>query len=173
MKKQKQTVFILTALPTSENCWSLQVWCSVQHNKQVTSWGIFILQVNRASANQNSPPAASLVNARKTILKAKTDVAADEICIVSQWLKYQPVWSFNQTHRQAYTGKVRGIYRPPLMLQSDQWVPLISAPFLPLCQTHVCTSKVKAPMAEENRSHLRTERPYVWLFAYYGLNIFK
>lgn len=48
------------------------------------------------------------------------------------------------------------------MLQSDQWASLISAPFLRHCQTHVCTSNVKAPMEEENRSLLKTKRPSIW-----------
>lgn len=56
----------------------------------------------------------------KKISKAKSDVSAGEAFIVFQQPKYQPAWRFQQTHMQAYREKVRGIYRPPLMLQSDQ-----------------------------------------------------
>lgn len=97
----------------------------------VISWGAFVLKVNRADGTQKSPSSATLVNGIQKSSKAKNDVVAGEAFIVFQQPKEQPAWWFQQTHRQAYRGKVRGIYRPPLVLQSDRWVSLISAPFLP------------------------------------------
>lgn len=130
---QSYITLISTAVQTWETCLSLEIWHSLQRNKHVISCGIFSKAELRwaelqKALNQNSPSCAFLDSTKSTSV-AKTDsVAAGRPCAQSRIVLQQanqPVSSSDHTHKQAYTGKVRGIYSPPLKLRSDLWVPLI------------------------------------------------
>lgn len=116
---------ISTALLTSETSWSLQVWHLLRHNKHVISRGMFSKAERQRALSRNSQPSAYLVRAKTTSAAKTDDVAADR----AQSTIVPPAGCRElcaKTHtNKANTGKVRGIYSPPLMLQSDLWVPLI------------------------------------------------
>jgi len=82
--------------------------------------------------NQNQSPSCAFLDSTKSTDEAKTDETdsgaaarpgAQNRIVLEQLNQLVP--SSAQPHKQEYTGKVRGIYSPPLMLQSDLWVPLI------------------------------------------------
>lgn len=129
---QHYITLIPTDLQTWETCWSLEIWHSLERNKHVISCGIF-LQLHWGEVSYRSLQIQTTICPLHawtgSTSEAKTvSVAADRPCAQSCIVLEQPdqfASSSEQTHKQAYTGKVRGIYNPPLKLRSDLWVPLI------------------------------------------------
>lgn len=88
--------------------------------------------------------------------------------------KTSPFWNSPASRQQApsrsiqnrHTGKVRGIFSPPLTLQEDLWVPLIQAPCpLPLWHTHQQSKTAK--------DHLFPVKTTVWSNNWKYLNRMK
>lgn len=159
---KSQAIFILTALPTSEICWSLQVWRPNQNNKHVISWGIFSPKVIRAEANQNSPYLASPVNTKTLPLRLKLMSQQTRLVLSSD------AWSTRlhgalSKHTGGHTQERLGVFIGPLscyrVISEYRLFGHLSSPTV----KHTCVHPKSKCWRLRKTGLLKTERPSVWL----------